>query len=351
MKVLVVEDSPTVRAVLTRCLEARGASVHAVADGRAGVEASERVAPDVILMDLQLPHLSGLEAITEIMTTSPRPIVVLSGQLGRDDVDLTFEALRAGAVDVMEKPGANGITLPAFAERLHRNLRLMSQAHLVTRRTSEARWIEGLRTHGPEPPATDLSKTRVLLLGASTGGPPVLASLLSAIRPPARVPIVIAQHISPGFGEGLSRWLGRQTGHKTVFLDKPCILERGTVHLGSATASVVFRSPRHVGLTKDLSSVAVQIHPNVDLLFSSAARHLGAHVAAALLTGMGRDGAHGLNQIRERGGATFAQDEASSVVFGMPRAAQMAGAVAGLHSADALQVLLAEAFGSPTPQR
>ena len=351
MKVLVVEDSPTVRAVITRCLEARGAEVSAVGDGRAGVEASETVAPDVILMDLQLPKLSGLEAITEIMMTTPRPIVVLSGQLARDDVDLTFEALRAGAVDVMEKPGANGLALPEFAEKLHRNLSLLSGVQLVTRRPGAAPWVPGLRTSTPSQ-TDDLSKAKLLLLGASTGGPPMLASLLSAIRAPARVPIVIAQHISPGFGRGFADWLGRTTGHRTVFVDSDKTIEPGVVYLASATASVKFRSKGRLGTTTDLPPAAVSIHPNVDLLFESAARHFGVDVAAVLLTGMGRDGAHGLKLIRERGGTTLAQDEASCVVFGMPKVAHAMGAVDRLHSGDALHLLLDEHFsgrGEPAP--
>jgi len=356
VKVLVVEDSPTVRAVLTRCLKARGAQVHAVSDGRAGVEASETLSPDVILMDLQLPRLSGLEAITEIMMTRPRPIVVLSGQLARDDVDLTFQALRAGAVDVMEKPGANGLTLPEFADRLYRNLRLMCEVRLVTRRAGKAPWVPGLRTSSSSPRdelSKTLSRAKILLLGASTGGPPMLASLLSAVRAPARVPIVIAQHISPGFGRGFAHWLGRTTGHRTVFVDTDKAIDPGTVYLASAAASAVFRSKARLGTTSDLPTAAVQIHPNVDLLFESAARHFGAGTAAVLLTGMGRDGAHGLKLIRERGGATLAQDETSSVVFGMPRVAHAMGAVDRLHSGDALHLLLDEHFSArrdPAPK-
>lgn len=346
MKVLIVEDSPTVRAVLTRALESRGASVHAVQDGRAGVEASRTEAPDVILMDLQLPTLSGLEAINEIMTSAPRPIVVLSGQLGRGDVDLRFEALRAGAVDVMAKPAASGLGLEAFSDRLYRNLLLMSQVRQVTRRSSRRPRIAGLRSAAGASGVEDLSAARVLLLGASTGGPPLLASLLAAIRPPARVPIVIAQHISVGFGPGLTRWLADVGGHATVFVDSERSLLPGVVYVGAATGSPVFLSADRLGVTADLPPSAVQIHPNVDRLFESAATHLGDTVAAALLTGMGRDGAQGLVSIRRGGGATFAQDEASSTVFGMPRVAHARGAVDRLHSADALHLIFSEAFSA-----
>ncbi len=344
MKVLVVDDSPTVRAVLAQLLGAAGVEVLQAGDGLEGVELARSGSPDVVLMDLHLPKLGGVEAIGRIMRWSPRPIVVLSGQLGRRDVDLTFEALEAGALEVIAKPDGAAFRGPEFGRTLVRTLRLMARVQVVTRHHSR-RVSPQLRV--PPPPRREiptLQDASVLLIGASTGGPPVLFQLLSAIRSPCRVPIVVAQHIATGFDRGLATWLG-STGHDVALLDRPQALEPGVVYVGSADAGPIVRAGGLLDVEVELAPHRAQIRPNVDVLFESAAAHLGPTVCAVLLSGMGRDGARGLRAIRDAGGHTFAQDEESCVVFGMPAAALEEQAVDELHSPAALGSLLAAVFG------
>lgn len=344
MKVLVAEDSRTVRAWLVGVLEGEGMTVVAVGDGLDAVRAAATEAPDVIVMDLQLPGLDGLEAIARIMAASPCPIVVLSGQLDGLEVDYAFEALRAGALDVVAKPRLGDPEARAEAgRRFARTLRVMARAKVI-RRTRRFGSPAGqpLRL---SPRRGRLDACTLLGIGASTGGPPVVRLLLERIRPPARVPILITQHIGAGFDAGYARWLG-ESGHDVILPAEATRLEPGRVYLAPADASLVLTGPSWVALAPQSGSGPGSIVPNVDACFESLARHRGPDAAGVLLTGMGQDGAQGLAALRAAGGATFAQDEASCVVFGMPRAARDAGAVDVLHSPEQLATSLAEAFSA-----
>lgn len=344
LRVLVAEDSRSARAWLVGLLEADGMTVIPAADGLEAVQVAARAAPDVAVVDLQLPGLDGIEVIARVMAASPCPIVVFSGQLGTSRMDYTFEALRAGALDVVAKPTTADPAARAEAGRgLIRTLRLMAQVVVVTRRAGRRPApVPALRLPSAGP---NLTECTLLGIGASTGGPPIVRTLLEGIRPPCRVPILVTQHIGAGFDLGYARWLG-ETGHPVDIPSGPTTLCPGRVYLAPAEASLVMTAPARVALDPLAPNHPGGILPSADRMFESMARHCGLGAAGILLTGMGRDGARGLKALRAAGGAPFAQDEASCVVFGMPRAAREAGAVDTLHSPRQLAALLSEAFSA-----
>lgn len=324
MKVLLVEDSRAVAAYVEGLLDAEPdiELLPTVTDGAAAPRAVEEGAPDLVLMDLELPGLNGVQAIEAIMARAPRPVVVLSSHLEASDRDRTFESLEAGAVEVMAKPrGLGREEVAAFRRRLVATVRLMAEARVVNRRGR----LRG-RVRCPEaalgaalPPASGWS---VLLIGASTGGPPVLHDLLRAVPAPLPCPVVIAQHVIPGFEPGVASWLAG-TGHPVRLAEAGEVLSRGVVLLS--------RADRHLTLAQD-GAVAYELPeargpvPAVDRLFTSAAATLGARAAALLLTGMGTDGAAGMLSLRQAGAVTVTQRADSCVIDGMPGAARRAGA-------------------------
>lgn len=327
VKVLVAEDSRTARAWLRGLLLREGFEVVEVADGRSAVRATATERPDVVLMDLALPRLSGVEAIAEIMAACPTPIVVLSSHVDAGQVDLSFAALQAGALDTLAKPRtALSSERDAIGRTLVRRLRLMAGAKLVRRLPPPGR----TRRPPPSPSSVD-----VMVIGASTGGPAVLYDLLLQLPPPS-VPIVIVQHIGAEFAEGFARHLAG-TGQDVV-LATTGALRPGRVVVAPASGSLVFTAPGQIAIRPGWPPKGIL--PSIDATLSSLAVHHGDRAGAMLLTGMGKDGATGLLAVREAGGACFAQDEVSCVVFGMPRAAFELGAVDVLHSATELGEIL-----------
>lgn len=321
MKVLLVEDSLTVRAYVEGIL--RGATditlLPPAQDGAAGVELAQRHVPDVILMDLELPVMTGIQAIREIMATVPRPIIVLSGELDKPGTDRTFESFQAGAVDVLAKPrGLSSDERERFAERLLRTVRLMSQARVLRRRPAQPKPQRG---PSQELAATPTGQFSAILLGASTGGPVVVRSLLEQIPIPYPLPIVLAQHIVPGFEHGMASWLS-ETGHKVGVVNPGDRAETGHVY--------VARADKHLAMHGlDLAIVTnttARVSPSVDVLFESAAATLEDRCAAFLLTGMGEDGRRGLLALKQKGALTVTQSADTCVIDGMPGSARAAGA-------------------------
>lgn len=342
MKALVVEDSRTTRAWLVRLLKADGIDVVEAGDGLAAIRLAAAERPDVVLMDLQLPGCSGLEAIEAIMASAPRPIVVLSGQLRKADVDLAFEALQLGALDVLAKPGRASASEQAdHGARLLRVLRLMARVKVVRRRHQG---LARARTPVTVPTVQDLRGVQLLAMGGSTGAPPIVHGLLERLPVPLRVPVVVIQHIGVGFEDGYARYLDG-AGHPAHVVRGEEALEPGCVYVAPADASIVLLSPDRLTLDRRPPPASSGMLPSVDRTFESLAEQLGGRCAAVLLSGMGRDGARGLAALRDRGAATFAQDEASSAVFGMPRAAMELGAVDVLSVPEQLGATLAEGLG------
>jgi two-component system, chemotaxis family, protein-glutamate methylesterase/glutaminase len=331
IRVLVVEDSPTMRYYLRDAL-AEDPELQVVGEavtGEQAVELAGRLRPDVITMDMMLPGISGLQATEHIMAEHPTPILVVSSA-DRQELFSTYNALAAGAVDVLEKPRGDDSDAD-WSPRLRRTLRMVSRIRVITH--PRARLDGRARTAAPPPPAPvaaallPSNAMAVVAIGSSTGGPAALTELLRELPPNFRTPVLCVQHIaaSEQFAVAFSDWLAGQTGRNVRYATEgvPVRTLGGQVLLAPPDRHLFVRDqmlrlsdgpPRH------------SCRPSVDVLFESIAAEYGALAAGCLLTGMGRDGATGLLQMRNRGATTFAQDEQSCTVYGMPREAALMGA-------------------------
>lgn len=324
MRVLLVEDSLTVRAYIEGILRSAPdiTVLPPARDGMRGVELAQTHHPDVILMDLELPLMNGIQAITEIMATAPRPIVVLSGELDKPGADRTFESFQAGAVEVLAKPkGLSNEERDRFSDRLLRTLRVMSQARVIRRKSTTLKAATTPPVTLPQP--TPEGPFDAVLIGASTGGPVVVRGLFEEIRAPYPLPIVVCQHIVPGFEQGMADWLA-ETGHRVRVVSPGDRATPGQVYVARADKHLVMN-----GLELGIKpGVGRQVMPSADVLFESAAVTLGRRCVAFLLTGMGDDGRRGLLALRQKGALTVTQSADSCVIDGMPGAARAAGASA-----------------------
>ena len=322
IRILVVEDSVTQREIFRRLFAEDGAFT-VVAEAATGEEAILLVQqhhPDVVLMDIHMPGMGGIEATREIMRVCPVPIVVASATLRKQDIDLAMKAIEAGAVSVIEKPqGAVLLHLQKIAPQLREELVAASQAVLL-RRSSPAT---------PRVPATVSTKlaavgnVEVIGVATSTGGPPVLLQIFSALPKPFPLPVLLVQHISEGFVEGFARWLGEMTGHPTRLATDGARLEPG-IWLAPGGRHLALATRGRIELPTRRDS---DLHcPSANVLFDSLSRHAGTSSLGILLTGMGDDGASGLLALKQAGGQTVIQDEASALIWGMPKCAKELGA-------------------------
>lgn len=315
--VLVVEDSDTVLNLMVDAI-AQHPELEVVGVARNGVHAVQRaqqLAPAVITMDLLLPGLDGTGAIRQIMASRPTPIVVITSAGDRAGLD----AIQAGALDVVRKP--SGMTLPAGRAEVARmvgTIRLMAEVRVAGRRV-------GVTVPPPRVSMRGSTAPRIVTIAASTGGPPALRQVLHGLDASFPAPILVVQHITPGFGGVLTEWLASVCRIPVVTADSGVVPRAGTVYVAP--------DDRHLLVDRAgrlLVSAAQPVRgsrPSATLLFESAAVAAGAATAGIILTGMGADGVDGLRVIKERGGTVIAQDEATSTVFGMPAAAIAAGVV------------------------
>jgi two-component system, chemotaxis family, protein-glutamate methylesterase/glutaminase len=331
LRVLVVEDSVTVRRYLCEVLEADPgiAIVGEAGDGKQAIHLCESLRPDIVTMDMMLPLISGLGATEYIMAHCPTPILIVSSSTNRGEVFKTYEALAAGAVDVLEKPTgeeANGTWERQFLATLKIVSRVRTVTHLRGRLGPLAQPpSEGARSL-PSPVRPPAHGIAVVAIGASTGGPGAVLEILRALPHGFPLPLLFVLHISEPFGRAFAEWLDGQTGIRVRYpTDGEAVsAAAGRVVMAPPDTHLVVRGGR-LRLTRDAERHSCR--PSVDVLFESLAVEYGSGVAACLLTGMGRDGAAGLLAVRRAGGLTIAQDEASSVVYGMPREAVLLGAV------------------------
>lgn len=322
IRVLVAEDSAVTREYLVYLLGEDPALqvVGTARDGLEAVEGAERHKPDVILMDAHMPRMNGYEATRRIMERTPTPIVIVSASFDRDQLFTTFEALEAGALTVVDKPP--GPDHPAQAEtarKLVEAVRLMSEVRVVRR------WPR--REHpaaAPPPLARPDRRIRVVAIGASTGGPPVVADILRGLPPGLGAPILLVQHIAAGFTTGLAEWLGQGTrlAVKVATANEPA--RPAAVYVAPEGVQLGITAQGRIRLADEPGEDGFR--PSASYLFRSVAEAYGRSALGVLLTGMGRDGAAGLLRLRQAGGATIAQNEETCAVFGMPREAVRLGA-------------------------
>jgi two-component system chemotaxis response regulator CheB len=322
IRVLIADDSAVAREVIKQALES-DAGIRVVgmaASGREAIELTGRLKPDLVTMDLVMPGMSGLEATQRIMARHPTPILFFSSFFDRAGFYSRGDALAAGALDVMEKPTPmpDGSWLAA-ASLLARKVKSLSQVTVVTH-------IQGVQAQDPRPRlhTTVTAAADVVAIGASTGGPRVLGELLSLLPAHYQPAIVVIQHMADDAMTGLVAGLQQQSKLHFKVAEDGDALQPGHVLFAPALAHLTLRADGRVHLGD--GEPVKGCRPSIDVAFMAVAKAYGHRAAGVLLTGMGSDGAAGLLAIRQAGGVTLVQDEASCAVFGMPRAAIDLGA-------------------------
>ncbi|MGC4061552.1 MAG: chemotaxis-specific protein-glutamate methyltransferase CheB [Aquabacterium sp.] len=321
LRVLVVEDSVTVRKRLCEVLAADDdlEVVGEATDGHEAIAMCIALKPDVITMDMMLPTVTGLAATEYIMAHCPTPILVVSSSSNRGEMFRMFDALTAGAVDALEKP--DGEDDEDWPMRLVSSVKLVARIRVITHLRGKIGGAPVAKArHKPLAASNARVNCQLIAIGASTGGPGALVHILNAMVAALPVPVLVVQHIGEDFGTAFVEWLNLQVPQKISYGQEGQAL----CHLAG---HVLLAPPgrhmlvQHGRLQLSSGPMRHSCRPSIDILFESIARECAASTVACLLTGMGRDGAAGLLDIRQAGGHTIAQDEASSTIYGMPREA------------------------------
>lgn len=321
IRVLVVDDSTFMRGALARMIERspQFKVIDTAVNGREGVEKALRLKPDVITMDVEMPEMNGLEALKEIVAKSKIPVVMVS-TLTEAGAATTLQALEIGAVDFIPK-ALNDKDKNIFkgAEDIHQ--KLAAAAGVGVAASGGAKPVAV-----PPPPASNVARVqaKVVVIGSSTGGPKALQQVITQLPANLPVPVVIAQHMPAQFTLALAKRLDELSQVKVVEAKHGDILAAGTVYIAPGGMHLRL-SPSGVVIAEDKGESAYK--PSVDVLGESAQQTFGKAVLGVMLTGMGSDGTRAFVQLKQAGAHIIAQDQASSVVYGMPRAVLEAGGV------------------------
>jgi two-component system chemotaxis response regulator CheB len=340
IRVVIIDDSPTARELLVALLQkTEGIQVVGIgSNGEDAVRLTKRLRPDVVTMDVVMPGVDGLEATRRIMHQAPTPIVIVTASLMRDDLDLTFEALRAGALTALRKPG---LADPETCDKVVQAVQLMADVPVVHH------WGR----QGLQPAPKELKHSPVLIskqeidqnikmigIASSTGGPAALATVLGALPADFSIPILVVQHVTRGFTIGLADWLNGETPLRVGLAGHGQAPQPGTVLLAPDDYHMQVNVEGVVELSKEPPYRGLR--PSANPLFHSLARAYGSRAMGIVLTGMGDDGAEGVKALHTAGGLTMAQDEKSCVVYGMPREAVVRNAVHQVLPPDQIAVTL-----------
>ncbi|MBI4852956.1 MAG: chemotaxis-specific protein-glutamate methyltransferase CheB [Acidobacteria bacterium] len=347
VRVLIVEDSESLLQLLVRAFEQDSRFIIAgtARNGQEAIEKTLLLKPDVITMDLMMPKVDGFEAIRQIMARKPTPIVVVTSS---NDSQNSFEAVRAGALEVVSKPTSvntpEGLkTIAAILDKA----KIMSGVKVLTRKTgflssntgSSVQQSNKFQNSFNDPlydtplpkvqarlPSRRLSSIpKIVAIASSTGGPPALSKVLGQIGKGFPIPILIVQHITPGFGQGLISWLSQTIGSHIMEAKEDILPMSGNVYIAPDNFHLLVDVRGRLKLS---SALPIKGHrPSANPLFESVAQYYGPSAIGVVLTGMGDDGMLGMRALKQVGALCIAQDEVSSVVYGMPKAVADAGLV------------------------
>ncbi|PWT71544.1 MAG: chemotaxis response regulator protein-glutamate methylesterase [Proteobacteria bacterium] len=347
VKVLVVDDSTVMRQLLAATLSEDPAIevVGTAPDPLVARDKIKELNPDVVTLDVEMPRMDGLTFLRKIMTLRPMPVVMVS-TLTQAGTDTTLEALEIGAVDFVAKPNNEGGALGVLAEELRAKVKMAASTSLSTARRARAAPVVA-----PRPARLGRSTGKVVTIGASTGGVEALKAVLMDL-PEDGPPILITQHMPEKFTTAFAARLDRECPMRVFEAAHDQRVEQGNVYIAPGS--------HHLELGKDGLHYICKLNdgervsghkPSVDVLFRSAARVAGSRIVAAILTGMGKDGAEGMLELRRANAITIGQDEASSLVYGMPRVAFERGAVQRQYPLNKIAQAIVEACCGETNAR
>ena len=349
IRVVVADDSPFIRGLVASYLasDAGFAVVGQAANGIDAIDAVHRLQPDVVTLDLEMPEMDGLEALRIIMETHPTPVVAISGVSGKA-ATRTLQALDVGAVDFVLKFSPGVVVDPeTLAREILGKVRLAAGIQVVRLLDRVKETVARKTGAAPQVAAKGYAGLLpgLVVIGASTGGPMALRELLGELPAGFRAPVVVVQHIPAFFTSVLAAQLNRYCPLPVREAEEGDILTPGMVYVAPGGYHFLLQTGLRIDLQKGKERPGEHC-PSIDAAMESAARLLGARTAGVLLSGMGVDGAAGLLSIRRAGGRTFAQNEETSVVFGMPKRAIELGAAMTVSSPAGIGVTLAREFGA-----
>jgi two-component system response regulator WspF len=329
VRVAIVNDEPVAVEVLRRALAS--APEHRLAwIARNGAEAVAQCAtdrPDVLLMDLIMPVMDGVEATRRIMAATPCAILIVTGDVTRN-TGKVFAAMGAGALDVVATPTVVGGAAASATRALMNKIRMVGQLGVPT------------RVPPPAPGAEAPAVSSLVAIGASAGGPPAVAHVLRDLPGDLRAAILVVQHVDSEFVESMADWFDSQASFAVSVAREGVVPQAGHVYVAAGDSHLVVRPNRTLGCEREPADALYR--PSADVMFDSVAANWKGMAAGVVLSGMGRDGAAGLGRLRAAGARTVAQDEATSAVYGMPRAAAEAGAATDVLPLDRIAPFLAE---------
>jgi len=334
VNILIVDDSAMVRCILKEIFDADPALrvVGEAVNGRDGVEKTRDLRPDIITMDIQMPEMDGFEATEEIMANYPTPILIFSSAIDKTEQYTSFKAISLGALDNMAKPDITQAGFDEIAAAMRRKVKILARINVIRHiRGKFKHYKNGIHASSPATTETTVpvpsvlkelmgSPCRVIAVGASTGGPMALKKMLAAFPHDFPAGFVLVQHITAGFDGSFVEWLDTQIAMKVKLAKHNETVSSGVVYVAPCGYQLTVAGDNRIQLDKN-APLWGEFKPSVNTLFQSVARNLGSEAVGVILTGMGSDGAEGLKEMYQNGAFTIAQDESSSLIFGMPRAA------------------------------
>jgi two-component system, chemotaxis family, protein-glutamate methylesterase/glutaminase len=348
LRVLIVDDSPTARQLLLHTVNAAADMqvVGQAANGKQAVRLTHELHPDIILMDITMPEMNGLEATREIMSVVPTPIVMVSAGVDNQETDVAFQAIRLGALSVTKKPVApTHASYPAQAAALTSTIRAMASVRVIHHHKHYTGDL--IPQNNPAAPlANDQIRPEIVAIAASTGGPAALTEIFKRLPADFGLPVVVVQHISHEFLASLVTWMDALTPLRITIAAEGERLLPGRIYFAPGDAHLkVTRGKRF-----ELDRTTKLLHtPSGDMLLESVANAYGAHAIGIVLTGMGSDGAQGLRALYNRGAHTIVQDESTSVIYGMPCEAVALGAARSILPVQAIAQVLIDFNANKTP--
>ncbi len=328
VNILIVDDSALVRSIL-KDIFASDPELRVVGeavDGKEAIELTAQLKPDIITMDVQMPKMDGFEATEYIMAYHPTPILIFSSAIDKSEQYTSFKAIALGALDNMSKPDITQAGFDAVANTLVKKLKMLSRIKVIPHIRGKLKTREnGFTLPQPIPTgapvsSTGLNRYKLVAIGASTGGPMALKKILSGLPATFPLGIVLVQHITAGFIDSFVDWLGTTTPLKVKIPRIGEVVKGGIVYLAPDDVQMEISAENTIILNKE-APLWGEFKPSVNSLFDSVGKNLRDKAIGVILTGMGSDGALGMKRMYDNGAYTIAQDEATSLIFGMPKAA------------------------------